>query len=101
MTSVAATHPSQRNGPMDLPPLQLEMLRLNLRPTPAPPQCHSSPTPGLADPDQSLTWSVTGLPACPPRRQRPRIDEPHGWPPMPPPPVSPATAQPPVSPLKR
>ncbi|QCH15992.1 hypothetical protein CB0101_14805 [Synechococcus sp. CB0101] len=69
---------------MDLPPLQLEMVRLGFQGQPAAAECRPSETRVKA----SLS-GVWGGPAEPCRREagRIRIDEPAGWPALPPPPV--------------
>ncbi|MEN9859722.1 MAG: hypothetical protein RLZZ515_204 [Cyanobacteriota bacterium] len=69
---------------MDLPPVQLEMVRFGLHGQPAAAECRPSDTRVKA----SLS-GVWGSPAEPCRREaaRIRIDEPAGWPALPPPPV--------------
>jgi hypothetical protein len=69
---------------MDVPPFQLEMVRLGLQGQPAAVECRAS--------QQGVRASLSGLwgePAQSCRRElgRIRIDEPAGWPVLPPPPV--------------
>jgi hypothetical protein len=69
---------------MDLPPLQLEMVRFGLQGQPAAAECRPA--------DDRIKASLSGVlvePAKPCRREagRIRIDEPPGWPALPPPPV--------------
>ncbi|MEB3185569.1 MAG: hypothetical protein VKM97_06765 [Cyanobacteriota bacterium] len=68
---------------MDLPPLQLEMLRWNLQGQAAVPLCRPANTAVQA----SLTGIWGAAEPCRPAEQRLRIDEPAGWPVLPPPPV--------------
>ena len=69
---------------MDLPPLQLEMVRFGFQGQPAAAECR----PADARMKASLS-GVWGGAAEPCRREagRIRIDEPAGWPALPPPPV--------------
>ena len=69
---------------MDLPPLQLDMVRFGFQGQPAAADCR----PADARMKASLS-GVWGAPAEPCRREagRIRIDEPAGWPVLPPPPV--------------
>ncbi len=69
---------------MDLPPLQLEMVRFGLQGQPAAAECRPA--------DDRMKASLSGVlgePAepCPRDAGRIRIDEPPGWPALPPPPV--------------
>jgi hypothetical protein len=69
---------------MDLPPLQLEMVRFGLQGQPAAAECQLA--------GDRIKASLSGVlvePAEPCRREagRIRIDEPPGWPALPPPPV--------------
>jgi len=72
----------QRNAclRMDLPPLQLEMVRLGLQGQPAPVVCRPTA-------DGHLAASISGSQPCRDGAGRIRIDEPIGWPPLPPPPA--------------
>jgi hypothetical protein len=69
---------------MDLPPLQLEMVRFGLQGQP--PAAHCRP---VDDAMKASLAGVLGETAEPCRREagRIRIDEPAGWPVLPPPPV--------------
>ncbi|MFM2158406.1 MAG: hypothetical protein RLZZ124_880 [Cyanobacteriota bacterium] len=66
---------------MDLPPLQLEMVRIGLQGQPARELCR--PTASGA----SLSTAISGSVPCRLDATRIRIDEPAGWPVLPPPPL--------------
>ena len=66
---------------MDLPAVQVEVWRLGLQGQPAQEVCRPGPS-GAA-----LSTSVSGLDPCTAGGQRIRIDQPAGWPVLPPPPV--------------
>lgn len=66
---------------MDLPPVQVEMVRVALPGRAEPPSCRQPPA---AD-QEVLIGSMAGVPLCPTRRIR--VDMPLGWPVSPPPPV--------------
>jgi hypothetical protein len=66
---------------VDLPPVQVEMVRMPLPGRQEPPACRQPATP-----DQDvLIASVVGVPLC--KGKRIRIDMPPGWPVTPPPPL--------------
>jgi hypothetical protein len=74
----------RRRTAMDLPPLQLEMVRFGLQGQPAAADCRSA--------DSGMKASLSGVlgeapKPCRLEAGRIRIDEPPGWPALPPPPV--------------
>jgi len=66
---------------MDVPPVQLEFWRMGLQGQPAQEVCR----PGAPAP--ALGTSFSGSSPCQKQGTRVRIDEPAGWPVLPPPPV--------------
>ena len=72
---------------MDLPPMHMEMLRLDLRGQPQQQRCVPSGSAPDGRLSTSVSGSITGTPPCRGDRFRIRIDEPAGWPVVPPPPV--------------
>ena len=66
---------------MDLPAVQVEVWRLCLQGQPPEEVCRPQPSSG------SLASSVSGSDLCRQEAQRIRIDQPAGWPVLPPPPV--------------
>jgi hypothetical protein len=69
---------------MDLPPVQLELVRLGLQGQPVVVECQPSTTQMRAS--LAGLWDEAGQP-CRSDTVRIRIDEPAGWPVLPPPPV--------------
>jgi hypothetical protein len=69
--------------PMDLPPVQVEVVRLGLQGQPAQLLCR----PDAGAQERSLSSSLSGSQACSRQASRIRIDEPPGWPVLPPPPL--------------
>jgi hypothetical protein len=70
--------------PMDLPPVQVEVVRLGLQGQPASQVCRSDAT----SQQGRLASSLSGSQPCARQAGRIRIDEPPGWPVLPPPPLT-------------
>jgi hypothetical protein len=76
---------------VDLPPLQLEMVRFGLQGQPAHQVCRP------VEAGASLTTAISGSAPCRRDVSRIRIDEPPGWPVLPPPPLPRDAAIPPAA----